>query len=146
MVQLPEVHPRTVQQTELYPWGQNPDTKSRGTRDNAVRLRHVRHVERARVPLRHAESSPPPGLAASVGEGTTEPTTRFPISAASWRQEMRASRWLCAGGRSCLLDFMARMEDPRLPKCMLFGWLMGGVGCEGGRGKEWMECFLDDLT
>ena len=35
---------------------QNPDAKSRGTRDNAVRLRHV---EPARVPLRHAASSPP---------------------------------------------------------------------------------------
>ena len=34
----------------------NPDAKSRGTRDNAVRLRHV---ESARVPLRHAAPSPP---------------------------------------------------------------------------------------
>ena len=41
MVQLPEVHPRTVQPTERSPLAQNPDAKSRGTRDNAVRLRHV---------------------------------------------------------------------------------------------------------
>ena len=56
MVQLPEVHPRTVRPTERSPRAQNPDAKSRGTRDNAVRLRHV---EPARVPLRHAASSPP---------------------------------------------------------------------------------------
>ena len=38
------------------PRAQNPDAKSRGTRDNAVRLRHV---ELERVPLRHAALSPP---------------------------------------------------------------------------------------
>ena len=56
MVQLPEVHPRTVRPTERSPRAQNPDAKSRGTRDNAVRLRHV---EPARAPLRHAAPSPP---------------------------------------------------------------------------------------
>ena len=35
---------------------QTPDVKSRGSRDNAVWLRHV---EPARVPLRHAAPSPP---------------------------------------------------------------------------------------
>ena len=56
MVQLPEVHPRTVRPTEHSPQAQTPDAKSRGTRDNAVRLRHV---EPACVPLRHAAPSPP---------------------------------------------------------------------------------------
>ena len=56
MAQLPEVHPRAVRPTERSPRAQNPDAKSRGTRDNAVRLRHV---ESARVPLRHAAPSPP---------------------------------------------------------------------------------------
>ena len=56
MVQLPEVHPRTVRPTERSPRAQNPDAKSRGTGVNAVRLRHV---EPARVPLRHAAPSPP---------------------------------------------------------------------------------------
>ena len=56
MVQLPEVHPRTVRPTERSPRAQNQHAKSRGTRDNAVRLRHV---EPARVPLRHATPSPP---------------------------------------------------------------------------------------
>ena len=41
MVQLPGVHPQTVRPTERSPRAQNPDAKSRGTRDNAERLRHV---------------------------------------------------------------------------------------------------------
>ena len=56
MAQLPEVYPRTIRPTERSPRAQNPDAKSRCTRENAVRLRHV---EPARVPLRHAASSPP---------------------------------------------------------------------------------------
>ena len=41
--------------------------------------------------------------------------------------------------------FVASMEDTRLPKCVMFGELVGGVGCVGGQEKEWTECFLDDL-
>ena len=37
------------------------------------------------------------------------------------------------------------MEDTRLPKCVMFGEMVGGAGCVGGQGKEWMGCFLDDL-
>ena len=41
--------------------------------------------------------------------------------------------------------FVARMEDTRLPKCVMFGEMVGGAGCVGGLEKEWMGCFLDDL-
>ena len=37
------------------------------------------------------------------------------------------------------------MEDTRLPKCVMFGEMVGGTGCVGGQQKEWMGCFLDDL-
>ena len=37
------------------------------------------------------------------------------------------------------------MEDTRLPKCVVFGELVGGAGCVGGKEKEWMGCFLVDL-
>ena len=37
------------------------------------------------------------------------------------------------------------MEDTRLPKCVMFGDMVGGAGCVGGQEKEWMGCFLDDL-
>ena len=56
MVLLPEVHPRTVKPIDRPPRAQNPDAKSRGTRDNAVRLSYV---EPARVPVRHAAPSSP---------------------------------------------------------------------------------------
>ena len=41
--------------------------------------------------------------------------------------------------------FVARMGDTRLPKFGMFGELVGGAGCVGGKGKEWMGCFLDNL-
>ena len=41
--------------------------------------------------------------------------------------------------------FVARMEDTRLPKCVMFVDMVGGAGCVGGQEKEWMGCFLDDL-
>ena len=37
------------------------------------------------------------------------------------------------------------MENTRLPKCVMFGELVGGAGCVGDQEKEWMGCFLDDL-
>ena len=41
--------------------------------------------------------------------------------------------------------FVARVEGTRLPKCVMFGEMVGGAGCVGGQEKEWMGCFLDDL-
>ena len=41
--------------------------------------------------------------------------------------------------------FVARMEDTRLPKCVMFGEMVGGAGCVGGQEKEGTGCFLDDL-
>ena len=43
------------------------------------------------------------------------------------------------------MGFVARMEDTRPPKCVMFGGSVGGAGCMGGQKKEWMGCFLDDL-
>ena len=41
---------------------------------------------------------------------------------------LRRRRILFAG-------FVARMEDTRLPKCVMFGEMVGGAGCEGGQEK-----------
>ena len=41
--------------------------------------------------------------------------------------------------------FVVRMEDTRLPKCVMFGELVGGAGYVEGEGKEWMECLLNKL-
>ena len=51
---------------------------------------------------------------------------------------LRRRRILFAG-------FVARMENTRLPKCVMFGQMVGGAGCVGGKEKEWMGYFLDDL-
>ena len=51
---------------------------------------------------------------------------------------LRRRRVLFAG-------FVAGMEDTRLPKCVMFGEMVGGAGCVGGQEKEWMGCFLDGL-
>ena len=37
------------------------------------------------------------------------------------------------------------MRALRLPKCVMFGELVGDAGCVGGQEKEWMGCFLDNL-
>ena len=47
--------------------------------------------------------------------------------------------------RISFAGFVARMEDTRLPKCVVFRELAGGAGCVGGQEKEWMGCFLYDL-
>ena len=103
MVQLPEVHPRTIRPTERPPPAQNPDAQSRGTRDNAVRLRHV---EPARVPLRHAAPSPPqlPDSLHWLAKEQSRRITRFPIWTRLSRREVRASRRFYAGSGSCSRD------------------------------------------
>ena len=44
-----------------------------------------------------------------------------------------------------LAGFVARMEDTRLPKSVMFEELLGGASCVEGQEKEWMGYFLDDL-
>ena len=47
--------------------------------------------------------------------------------------------------RILFVGYVARMEDTRLPKRVMFGELVGGTGSAGGQEKEWMGCLLDDL-
>ena len=148
MVQLPEVHPRTVRPIERSPRAQNPDTKSRGTRDNAVRLRHV---EPTCVPLRHAAPSPPQVLDSlhPVGE-TTINCADDPISylldtliktgSESIEATIRRRRILFAG-------FVPRMEETRLPKCVMFGELeLSGGKKKNGWGFSWTTSELSAST
>ena len=44
--------------------------------------------------------------------------------------------------RILFAGYVSRMEDTRLPKCVMFQELVGG----GGQKKEWMGCFLDDYS
>ena len=47
--------------------------------------------------------------------------------------------------RILFVEFVARIEDTRLSKGMIFGEMVGGADCVRGQEKEWMGCFLDDL-
>ena len=47
--------------------------------------------------------------------------------------------------RILFAEFVARMEDTRLPKCVMFEEMVGGAGCVEGQEKEWMGCFLGHL-
>ena len=44
--------------------------------------------------------------------------------------------------RILFVGFVARMEDTRLPKCVMFVELVGGAGCVGGAGKRVDGVFL----
>ena len=47
--------------------------------------------------------------------------------------------------RILFAGFVARMEDTRLPKRVMFGELVGDAGSAGEQEKELMGCLLDDL-
>ena len=47
--------------------------------------------------------------------------------------------------RTLFAGFVARMKDTRLPKCVMFGELVGGAVSSGGQEKEWMGYLLDDF-
>ena len=142
MLQLPEVHRRTIRLTERSPRAQNPDAESRGTRNNAVPLRHV---EPARVPLRHATPSHHRFLTRCIC-WRKHNRADYPIlyldtliktGSESIEATLRRRRVLVAG-------FVARMEDTRMPNCVMSEkWW--GAGCVWGQEKKCMGRFLDDL-
>ena len=66
------------------------------------------------------------------------PDTLIKTGSESIEATLRRRRILLAG-------IVARMENTRLLKCVMFRELVGGAGCVGGQEKEWMGCFLDDL-
>ena len=86
---------------------------------------------------------------------------RFLTRCIGWRKHNRADnpisgldKLLKTGGESIETTLSRRwilfagfvaLEDTRLPKCVIFGEMVGGAGCVGGQEKEWMGCFLDDL-
>ena len=75
-------------------------------------------------------------LSSSVGESTVAPTTRFPIWTRLSRREVRASRRLYVGGRSCLRDSWRawRIRDCRSAWCTLKWW--GARAVWGARKKS----------
>ena len=64
--------------------------------------------------------------------------TRFPIwtHAAIVKTGSESIEATLRRRRILLARFVARMEDTRLPKCGMFGELVGGAGCVGGTKKS----------
>ena len=99
------------------------------------------------MPLRHASPSPPQALD-SLHRLAKEHSRRPPnflfdtlikTGSESIETALRRRQVLFAG-------FVARMEDTRLLKCVVFGELVGGAGFVGGQKKEWIGYFLDSLV
>ena len=98
----------------------------------------LRHADPARVPLGHAAPSPSQALD-SLHRLAKAQSRRPPDflsghacqdgkSSESIEATLRRRRILFAG-------FVARMEDIRLPKCVMTGEMAGGAGCVGGQEK-----------
>ena len=145
MVQLTEVHPRTIRLTVGSPRAQNLDAKRLCTRDDAVPLRHV---EPARVPLRLAVPSHQSLLTRCIGVQknirTDHPISYYLDAFTKTVFESIKKAVICRR-RTLFAVFVARKEDKRLPKYVMFGELVGGAWSVGREEKEWMECFLDGL-
>ena len=101
-------------------------------------------TEPARVPLHHAEPSPPqlPDSLHRLNNHTDRPIS-YPDTLIKTESESIEAT-LCRR-RILFAGFVACMEDTRLPKCVMFEKLVGSAGCVGGQEKEWMGCFLDNL-
>ena len=49
--------------------------------------------------------------------------------------------------RILFVGIVARMENTRLPKCVIIiRKLVGDAGCVEGQGNEWMGCSQNDIT
>ena len=139
MVQLPKVHSRTVRPIERSCRAQHPDAQSRGTRDNAVRLRHV---EPARV---HQAYHSFLTRCIDLRKNNRADHPIFYLDTLMKTGSESIETTLLPRRQILFAEDVARVEDTKLLKCVMFGELVGGVGCMGGQEEEWTRCFLDDL-
>ena len=100
----------------------------RACHNDTLRRAHHRFLTRCIGWRKHNRADPPVSYLDTLVKTGSE----------SIEATLRRRRILFAG-------FVARMKDTRLPKCVMFGEMVGGAGCVGGQEKEWMGCFLDDL-
>ena len=145
MVQLPEVHPRTVRPTERSPRTRNKirmlraellETMLYDCVTWSLRACHYDTLRRARHSF----------LTRCIGwrqkNRTDHPIHYLDTLVNTGSESIEAT---VHRRRILFAVLVARMEDTRLLKCVVFGEVVGGAGCVGGQGKEWMGCFLDDL-
>ena len=101
---------------------------------------------RARATTRHAAPSPSQVLDSlhRLAEAQSHRPPDF-LSGYAFKTRSESIDGTLRRRRILFAGFVARMEDTRLPKCAMFGEMVGGTGCVGGQEKQWMGCFLDDL-
>ena len=141
MVQLPGVYPRSVRPTE-----RSPELKIRMLRAEVLQtmlhgcvawsprachyntLRRIHHSFLTR------------GIGWRKKNQTYHPVsfldTLIKTGSESIEATLRRRRIVLAG-------FVARIKDTRLPKCVIFGELVGGADCVEGQGKKWMGYSLE---
>ena len=119
-----------------------PDARSRGIRDNAVRLSHVPRAYHHDTLRRVYHSFLTRCIGWRKNDCADHPISYLDTLIKKGNESIEATlsrRWIL------FVRFVPRMEDTRLPKCVMFGEMVRGAGCVGGQEKEWMGCFLDDL-
>ena len=140
LVQLPEVHTRTVRPTERSPRAQSPVLRTevletimlygcvtlspRACHYDTLRRAHHRFLTRCIGWRMHNRADHPISYRDTLVKTGSE----------SIEATLRRRRILVAG-------FVARMEDARLPKCVMFGEMVEGASCVGGQEKEWIRVF-----
>ena len=129
MVQLPEVHPLTVRASERSPQARTPDAQSKGLCDYDP-LRRVHHSFLTRY-IRWRKTN-------NIGHLISYLGTLIKTANESIEATIRRRRILFAG-------YVARIEDTRLPKCVMFREMVGGAGCVWHQEQEWMKRFRYDF-
>ena len=100
------------------------------------------------MPLRHAAPSPsqvPDSLHRLAKERSRRPPDFLSGHAGLIKTGSESIQATLRRRRTLFAGFVARMEDTKLSKCVMFGEMVGGAGCVGGQEKEWMGCFLKNL-
>ena len=97
----------------------------------------LRHLESARVPLRYTAPSPPQ-LFQSLHWLAKAQSRRPPdfLSGHAYQDGGESIEATLRRRRILFTEFVARMEDTRLPKRLMFGELVGGAGCVEDQEKE----------
>ena len=98
------------------------------------------------MPLRHAAPSPPQVLDSL--HRLAKAQSRLPLDLLfghAYQEGIESIETTLRRRRILSVGFVVCMEDTRLSKCVIFGEIVGGVGCVRGQEKEWMGFFLDDL-
>ena len=100
---------------------------------NDVRLRHV---DPTCVTLRHAAPSPRQVLDSlhRLAKAQSRQPPDF-LSGHAYKTGNKSIEATLSRRRILFAGFVARMEDTRLPKCVMFGELVEGAGCVMGQEK-----------